>query len=75
VSLSTPGAFRPTDRLRLARAVEEHVPPLTAYLPAADQRDLPVRLRKMSDSETDPAVKDALNRARTALGKPAAKAP
>jgi hypothetical protein len=74
VSLATPGAFRPADRLRLARAVEEHVPPLKAYLPAADSRDLPTRLKKLAATEKDPAVKDALDRARAALEKPGAKA-
>jgi hypothetical protein len=74
VSLAAPGGFRPEERLRLARAVEEHVPALKAYLPEADRRDLPARLRKMSASETDPAVKDALDRARTALSKPFPKA-
>lgn len=74
VSLATPGAFRPADRLRLARAVEEHVPPLNAYLPAADRRDLPARLKKLAATETDPAVKDALDRARAALAKPAPRA-
>lgn len=75
VSLATPGAFRPADRLRLARAVEEHVPPLNAYLPAADRRDLPARVKKLAAAETDPAVKDALDRTRAALAKPAPKAP
>jgi len=75
VSLATPGAFRPADRLRLARAVEEHVPPLKAYLPASDQQSLPQRLKKMGASENDPAVKDALDRARAALARPAPKAP
>jgi hypothetical protein len=75
VSLATPGAFRPADRLRLARAVEEHVPPLKAYLPAAESRDLPTRLKKLAASENDPAVKDALDRARAALARPARKAP
>jgi hypothetical protein len=75
VSLATPGAFRPAERLRLARAVEEHVPPLQTFLPAADRRDLPARIRKLAASENDPAVKDALDRARAALGGPAPKAP
>ncbi|MEO8056304.1 MAG: hypothetical protein ABI768_14185 [Acidobacteriota bacterium] len=74
VSLATPGAFRPAERLRLARAVEEHVPPLKAYLPASDQQSLPRRLKKMSAPESDPAVKDALDRTRAALARPAPKA-
>ena len=74
VSLAAPGGFRPEERLRLARAVEEHVPALRAYLPDADQRDLPARLKRMSASEKDPAVKDALDRAAAALSKPAPKA-
>jgi hypothetical protein len=75
VSLATPGAFRPAERLRLARAVEEHVPPLKAFLPAAEQRDLPARLRKLAAAENDPSVKDALDRSLAALAKPAPKAP
>jgi hypothetical protein len=47
---------------------------LRAYLPEADQRDLPARLRKLSAAEKDPAVKDALDRAAAALSKPAPKA-
>ena len=70
-SLATPGAFRPAERLRLARAVEEHVPALGAYLPAADRSALPARLKKIAAAETDPAVRDALDRARAALAKPA----
>jgi hypothetical protein len=73
-SLATPGGFRPAERLRLARAVDEHVPALRAYLPAGDQRELPARLKKMAAAETDPAVKDALDRVRAALAKPGAKA-
>jgi hypothetical protein len=74
VSLAAPGGFRPEERLRLARAVEEHVPSLSAYLPDADQRNLPARLRKMSAAEKDPAVKDALDRAAAALSKPPPRA-
>jgi hypothetical protein len=66
-SLATPGGFRPAERLRLARAVEENVPALSAYLPAGDRRDLPARVKKMAAAETDPAVKDVLDRARAAL--------
>jgi hypothetical protein len=73
-SLATPGGFRPADRLRLARAVEEYVPPLKSYLPDADRRGLPARLGRMSASETDPAVRAALDRARAALATRAAKA-
>ena len=74
LSLATPAAFRPAERLLLARAVEEHVPALKTYLLAGDQQELPVRLKKMADNEPDPAVKDVLDRARAALEKPAAKA-
>ena len=73
-SLATPGGFRPADRLRLARAVEEHVPPLEAFLPEGDRRELPTRLKKMSATETDPAVRAALDRTRTALATRGAKA-
>ena len=73
--LATPGAFRPDERLRLARAVEEHVPPLAAYLPGADRHALPARLKRMSAREADPAVKDALDRARAALARPAPAGP
>ena len=74
LSLATPGAFRPTERLRLGRAVEEHVPPLRPYLPAGDQQELQARLRKMVDAEADPVVKEALDRARAALERQSAKA-
>jgi hypothetical protein len=73
-SLATPGGFRPAERLRLARAVGEHVPALSAYLPAGDRRELPSRLKKMSAAETDPAVKDVLDRVYAALPRPGAKA-
>lgn len=74
VSLATPGAFRPEERLLLARAVADHVPALKAYLPDADRRALPGRLRKMSAREADPAVKGALDQARASLAAPAPKA-
>jgi hypothetical protein len=74
LSLATPRAFRPTERLILGRAVEEHVPPLLAYLPAGDQQELSARLKKMVDAEQDPAVKDSLDHARAAVEKAAAKA-
>ncbi len=73
-SLATRGGFRPAERLRLARAVEEHLPALAPHLPPGARRDLPARLSKMSAAEADPSVKDALGRARAALPKPAPKA-
>ncbi len=73
-SLATPDGFRPRERLRLARAVEEHVPALRAYLPPGDRRELPARLKKMAAVEKDPVVKDVLDRTRAALEKPDAKA-
>ena len=74
-SLAAPGGFRPEERRSLASAVEAHLPALATRLPAAARRDLPGRLKKMSASESDPAVKDALDRARAALGKSTRKAP
>ncbi len=74
-SLATRGGFRPAERLRLARAVEEHVPPLRAYLPAADRSALPARLKRIAAAEADPSVKDALDRARGALARPVAAKP
>jgi hypothetical protein len=73
VGLAASDGFRPAERLRLARAVGEHLPELRAYLPAGEQRDLPARLGRMEAAEKDPAVKDALARARTALAKPGPK--
>jgi hypothetical protein len=73
-SLATPGGFRPAERLRLARAVEEHVPALSAYLPAGGRRELPARLKKMAAGEQDPAVKDVLDRVGAVLARPRAKA-
>lgn len=73
-SLATAGGFRPAERLRLARAFEEHVPALRAYLPAGDRRELPARLRKMAAAEKDLAVKDVLDRVRAAFAKPGSKA-
>lgn len=73
-SLATPGGFRPAERLRLARAIEEHVPALSAYLPAADRRQLPARLKKMAAAEQDPAVKDVLDHVGAVLARPGAKA-
>lgn len=66
-SLATRGGFRPAERLRLARALAEHLPALAAYLPEASRRELPVRLKGMAAAETDPAVRDSLDRARAAL--------
>lgn len=73
-SLATPGGFRPVERLRLARAVEEHVPALRAYLPAGDRRDLPARLKTLAAAEQDPTVREALERLRAVLARPRAKA-
>jgi hypothetical protein len=74
-SLAAPGGFRPAERRSLASAVEAHLPALAPRLPAAARRDLPSRLKKMSASESDPAVKEALDRTRAALGRPVPKAP
>jgi hypothetical protein len=72
-SLATRGGFGPAERLRLARALAEHLPALAAYLPPATRRELPARLKTMAAAETDPEVRDALDRARAAL-LPRAKA-
>jgi hypothetical protein len=71
VSLATPGSFGPAERLHLARAVEEHVPSLRAYLPAGDRQDLPARLKRMAAAELDPAVREVLERVRAILAKAA----
>ncbi|MBK9064965.1 MAG: hypothetical protein IPL89_17535 [Acidobacteria bacterium] len=73
-SLAAPGGFRPVERRSLASAVEAHLPALATRLPAAARRDLPGRLKKMSASESDPAVKDALDRTCAAFARPAPKA-
>ncbi len=73
-SLAAPGGFRPAERLRLARAIEEHVPALSAYLPAGGRRELPARLKRMAAAEQDPAVKDVLDRVGAVLARPRAKA-
>lgn len=71
--LGAADGFRPAERLRLARALEEHLPTLRPHLPPGARQELPVRLRKMSAAEKDPAVKDVLERVRAALPRPRAK--
>ncbi len=70
-ALAAPGGFVPPDRARLARAVADDVPPLRAYLPANDRQALAARLGKLAAAEKDPAVREALLRAKAAVARPA----
>ncbi len=68
-SLGAADGFRPAERLRLARALQEHLPALRPHMPAGARQELGVRLRRMAEAETDPAVKEVLERVHAGLPK------
>ena len=57
----------PRARLRLARSLEENVPPVRRFLPAGMQQELPVRVRQLYDDEKDAPVKESFGRLLSSL--------
>lgn len=61
-TLSERSIHQAPDLLRLAAFVEETLPVFLGVLPEASRKELPVRLRKLIESETDLELKAALSR-------------
>jgi hypothetical protein len=68
-SLTEHDTYRSSELVRLAQKFEQTLPTIVPFLPAGSQQELPVRIRRMIDQESDPALKESLVRISAALPK------
>ena len=62
-------AYRASELIRLAQSLETTMPVLYAFLPSASQQEIPVRLKRMIEQESDAVLREELTRLAAVVGK------
>jgi hypothetical protein len=68
-TLTDKKSYRVSELVRLAETMEKTLPLLMPFLPPGTQQELPILLRRMLEQESDPKLKQALQRVAAALDK------
>jgi hypothetical protein len=68
-TLAEKDSYRLSELVRLAESLEKTLPEMFSFLPDRTQQEFRVRVRRMSEEEAEPAMKERLVRMSAALNK------
>ncbi len=69
ITLTEKKAYRTSELIRLAQTIETTLPTMMALLPAGTQQEIPVRMKRLIEQESDAELKEQLARVAAALNK------